>query len=76
MILRELGVYVLPNGRELVFSSHGNCLALFSFDSSQAIGRLQYQLNDNGRLIFEQRLTAWDITNLRDTGRTVEGVPI
>ncbi len=68
---RELGIYVLPNGRELVFILRGNCQALISLDSAQRMGAPQYELNNNGRLVCEGRLTAWDISNLSDTGRTI-----
>jgi hypothetical protein len=31
----------------------------------------QYEINDEGRLICDGRLTAWDVSNLIDTGRSV-----
>ena len=71
MNLRELGIYLLPNGRELVFTSDGDGKALYSLEASHNVGHLQYVLDENGRLLCERRLTAWDITNLLDTGRTL-----
>lgn len=70
MRLRERGIYCLPNGREVVVITkpedgrvklHG----WKPFDSD-------YEVDGVGRLVTQGRLTAWDIENLRDTGRTAE----
>ncbi|HEY0365696.1 MAG TPA: hypothetical protein VGC73_04435 [Pyrinomonadaceae bacterium] len=31
----------------------------------------QYEISDEGRLVCEGKLTAWDVSNLKDTGRSV-----
>ena len=68
MELRVGGVYVLPNGRELI--------VLGRRENGQVSYRLscrtsQYEVSDEGRLICDGKLTAWDISNLKDTGRAV-----
>ena len=68
MDLRVGGVYCLPNGRELIVlgKRENGCV---SYRLSSRGG--QYEINDEGRLICDGRLTAWDVSNLNDTGRSV-----
>ena len=68
MELRIGGIYLLPNGRELI--------VLCRRQNGQVSYRLscragQYEISDEGRLIGDGRLTAWDVSNLTDTGRSV-----
>ena len=65
MSLRERGIYQLPNGRTLIAKQ--NRLVAHSENE-----RLSYEVNDDGRLLNEGRLTAWDITDVMDTGVTAE----
>jgi hypothetical protein len=68
MDLRVGGVYSLPNGRELILlgkRKNGHVSYRLSSKGSQ------YEINDEGRLICDGKLTAWDVSNLRDTGRSV-----
>ena len=68
MGLRIGGIYCLPNGRELIVlgkRQNGHVSYRLSYGTSQ------YEINDQGRLICEGRLTAWDVSNLIDTGRSV-----
>jgi hypothetical protein len=68
MGLRVGGVYCLPNGRELiVLCKRRNGHVSYRLSG----GPNQYEINDDGRLICEGRLTAWDVSNLTDTGRSV-----
>ena len=66
MRLRNRGVYSLPNGRELVAKDD----LLFVKSESNSIDSDYYELNQAGRLLNHGRLTAWDISDLRDTGAT------
>ena len=69
MRLRERGIYCLPNGRELIVigsMANGNT----KLCGCQKSGASDYELDSAGRLLTYGRLTAWDITNLADTGRT------
>jgi len=68
MDLRVGGVYSLPNGRELIvlgMRKNGRVSYRLSCKGSQ------YEITDDGRLICDSRLTAWDVSNLNDTGRSV-----
>lgn len=68
MNLRVGGIYRLPNGRELI--------VLCRRENGRVSYRLScqtcnYELTDEGRLLCDGKLTAWDISNLNDTGRSV-----
>ena len=64
MVFRERGIYCLPNGRELiVIRNDQEGSVLFSLMG-------EFVVNEAGRLVYEGKLTAWDISNLSDTGRT------
>ena len=68
MDLRVGGIYYLPNGRELIVL----CKRQNGSVSYRLSGRTsQYEITDEGRLICDGKLTAWDISNLNDTGRSV-----
>jgi hypothetical protein len=64
MVFRERVIYCLPNGRELIVIGHDQeGSVLFSLMG-------EFVVNEAGRLVYEGKLTAWDISNLSDTGRT------
>ncbi len=71
MILRERGIYCLPNGHELVVLRNDE-------EGSVLYGQLgcercevgEFVVNEAGRLVYQGKLTAWDISNLSDTGRS------
>lgn len=70
MNLREQGIYCLPNGRELVVRgkiSGGNEFRLNGWGHFEAS---EYVVNGAGRILAQGKLTAWDVTDLMDTGRT------
>ncbi len=68
MDLRDRGIYRLPNGRELVaLVSQRRTPLLYKIGEAD---RIQYALNDGGRLTFQGRLTAWSVEDLLDTGKT------
>ena len=68
MDLRVGGIYCLPNGRELIVLGRREN-GRVSYRLSCRIGN--YEISDEGRLICDGKLTAWDISNLNDTGRSV-----
>ena len=73
MEFREDGIYRLPNGRELVRASRrrrGN--GLFRLDGWKHFEASEYEINSDGRLLANGKLTAWDVDDLTDTGRTAE----
>jgi hypothetical protein len=71
MTLREGGIYVLPNGRELVVSGQDNAPGiLFRLRGWDQFETTEYEVNDSGRLMAHGKLTAWDMHHLQDTGKT------
>lgn len=68
MEFRVGGIYCLPNGRELiVLCKRENGRVHYGLSSRNG----QYEISDDGRLVCDGRLTAWDVSNLNDTGRSV-----
>lgn len=68
MSLKVGGIYCLPNGRELiVLGKRENGRVLYRLSCRTG----DYEISDEGRLICDGKLTAWDISNLSDTGRSV-----
>jgi hypothetical protein len=68
MDLRVGGIYCLPNGRELiVLCKRQNGTVLYRLSGRAG----HYEINTEGRLICDGKLTAWDVSNLSDTGRSV-----
>ena len=68
MELRVGGVYCLPNGRELIVLGrrvNGKVTYRLTCRTNQ------YEISDDGRLVCEGKLTAWDVSNLIDTGHSV-----
>jgi hypothetical protein len=68
-MFRTGGIYVLPNGREVMASGDGSSFYAVA-DGGEAV--LRYELNEAGRLLLDGRLTAWDAKDLRDSERTAE----
>ncbi len=67
MDFKEGAIYQLPNGRELVaHSTRGNKAILCHLSASEAG---TYELNGDGRLLFNGQLTAWEVGDLLETGR-------
>lgn len=72
MTLREGGIYVLPNGRELVVAGESNCPGVvFELKVWGHFESTEYEVNDAGRLLAHGKLTAWDVQHLQDTGKSV-----
>jgi hypothetical protein len=68
MDLRVGGIYCLPNGRELIVLGRREN-GRVSYRLSCRAGN--YEITDDGRLICDGKLTAWDVSNLSDTGRSI-----
>lgn len=67
MDLKVGSVYCLPNGRELIVSCNQDGHVSYRL----LCAGCQYEINTDGRLICNGKLTAWDSSNLIDTGRNV-----
>jgi hypothetical protein len=71
MSLREHGIYCLPNGKELVvLDKHENGRIAYRLAAWERFEMTEYEVNEEGRLVCQGKLTAWDLDNLTDTGRT------
>ena len=75
MELRRGGIYRLPNGRELVVLDRpSNPRARFRLSGWDRFELCEYVITAEGRLECQGRITAWDISSLRDTGRNADDV--
>lgn len=73
MNLKDGAIYQLPNGRELVAClTCDNQTVLFNLSGSESG---MYELNWEGRLLFDGQLTAWQIDDLLETGRVAGSDP-
>src|SRR5687768_721196 len=71
MSLRERGIYCLPNGRELVvLHKPEKGRVEYRLCGWERFELTEYEVNGDGRLTCQGKLTAWDMDNLTDTGRT------
>ena len=71
MILRERGIYCLPNGRELVvLRNDEEGSVLYGSMCYNPVEKGEFVVNEAGRLVCQGKLTAWDVSNLSDTGRS------
>ena len=76
MVFRAGGIYCLPNGRELVvIRNDEQGLVLCGSAGCNGFEIDEFSINEAGRLVHHGKLTAWDISNLSDTGRTDMNVP-
>ena len=67
MNLRDGAIYRLPNGRQLIACmTCDHETVLFSLNASESG---MYELNSEGRLLFDGQLTAWQIDDLLETGQ-------
>lgn len=70
-VLRELGVYKLPDGSEYVasiFYSEGSCL--YTPPAWELFAGAELRVDARGRLLRRGLPTRWNVHDLRDTGRT------
>jgi hypothetical protein len=71
MNLRVNGVYRLPNDRELVVIAEEwiESSRVYYLEGIDLVSSSTYIVNHEGRVSADGRLTAWDVRDLRDTGR-------
>ena len=73
IILREFGIYALPDKREFVIHACGrDGYTFYSHQSGKSSSSSEYRLNTEGRLLSKGTPTRWRIDDLTDTGRTAE----
>ena len=77
IILRERGIYALPDKREFVVRGCARDGYTFcSHEAWEGSGSSEYRLNNEGRLLSKGTPTRWRIADLTDTGRTVESAEV
>lgn len=77
IILRECGIYALPDKREFVVRGCGrDGYTFYSHQAWKGSGSSEYRLNTEGRLLSKGSPTRWRIADLTDTGRTAESPEI
>jgi len=73
IVLREYGIYVLPDNREFVVRGSGrDGYCFYSHQAWKGSGSSEYRLSTEGRLLSKGLPTRWHIDDLTDTGRTAE----
>ena len=77
IILREGGIYALPDKREFVVRGCGrDGYTFYSPQAWKGSGSSEYRLTTEGRLLSKGLPTRWRINHLTDTGRTAESPEI
>jgi hypothetical protein len=70
MKLRNLGIYALPDGRELIADTlYTGSYSLYSTLSWDSYCIADYLVNKDGQLLSKGKPTRWSIDELRYTGR-------
>lgn len=70
MKLRNLGIYLLPDGRECIADVlYRDGAQLYSTRGWEVHGLADFRVGQDGRLISGGRPTPWKLEHLRDTGR-------
>jgi hypothetical protein len=68
--LRNLGIYALPDGREMIADVlYRDGASLYSERSWEGHGLAEFRVGRDGRLISGNQPTPWKLEHLRDTGR-------
>ena len=77
IILRESGIYALPDKREFVVRGCGrDGYTFYSHQAWKGSLSCEYRLTSEGRLLSKGTTTRWRIDDLTDTGRTAESPEI
>ena len=70
MRLRNLGIYLLPDGREFIADVlYRDGAHLYSARSWEGHGLADFRVGRDGQLLSNGRPTPWKLEHLRDTGR-------
>lgn len=70
MRLRNLGIYLLPDGREFIADVlYRDGANLYTPRSWEGLGLAEFRVGHDGQLISGGRPTPWKVEHLRDTGR-------
>jgi hypothetical protein len=74
--MRECGVYLLPDGRELIASGSGGFFKLYDPLAWKYLGPPLYEVRAEGSLTCFGRPTPWRIADLVDKRQKAEDRPL
>jgi hypothetical protein len=74
--IREGGVYMLPDGREVVASESGGFFKLYDPLAWKYLGPPLYEVRDETQLTCFGRPTPWRVRDLVDKGQTAPTRPL
>ena len=74
--IRECGVYLLPDGREVVASNSGGFFKLYDPLAWKYLGPPLYEVREQGSLTCFGRPTPWRVADLIDKRQTAEERPL
>lgn len=71
MKLRNLRIYTLPDGREFIADTlYTKGYGLYSTKNWERLGPAEFLIDTCGRLLRNGEPTGWNISQLKDTGRS------
>ncbi|MDX6692741.1 MAG: hypothetical protein QOF02_344 [Blastocatellia bacterium] len=74
--IKEGGVYLLPDGRELIASGSGGFFKLYDPLAWEYLGPPLYEIRDSARLTCFGRPTPWRVQDLIDKRQTAPHRPL
>lgn len=74
--MKECGVYLLPDGRELIASGSGGFFKLYDPQAWKYFGPPLYEIRDRKRLTCFGRPTPWRVADLIDKRQTAPSRPL
>lgn len=74
--LREGGVYLLPDGRELIASGSGHFFKFYDPLAWKYLGPPLYEIRDESSLTCFGRPTPWRVSDLIYKGQTAQSRPL
>jgi hypothetical protein len=71
--LNERGIYLLPNGGEIVAAKCGTGeYCLYSLEEWRHFNLAEFLLDRQGQILRHGKPTGWNLEDLKDTGRVAE----
>lgn len=74
--IRECGIYLLPDGREVIASDSGGFFKLYDPLAWKYLGPPLYEIREQGSLTCFGRPTPWRVADLIDKKQTASTRPL